>query len=261
MQSKLAPLWMRHCLPLMLAVLICCSGSRSFADDQPTIVKDSIQVMAFTFNVYKKSIDTWSWVPRLVFRVNGPVPSGSQLYAEFSLPDGSPWVKFDCKTEDTQEGHTLKTEGGARDIPEDKGSLQTGTVNFAIKMRNELNGSDTTLFKGRAKVLKAHSNEGGPKVANHFVYYIDQDWNLPIAYVFFSGEKKKPMFNAAFWVRGDADTASFQPHLFHDGKEVGKMFFEGKEVGKAGAKPEIEDVTTHFVADSVPQKAKWARVV
>jgi hypothetical protein len=47
-------------------------------------------------------------------------------------------------------------------------------------MRNELQGSDTTLFTGKMKVAKAHSNEAGPKAAQKFVYFVDHDWNLPI---------------------------------------------------------------------------------
>ena len=72
--------------------------------DQPTIAKDSIQVTAFTLNVYKKNYDNWSWVPKMEYRVNGPIASGSQLYVEFTLPGTGPWVKFDCKTEETQKG-------------------------------------------------------------------------------------------------------------------------------------------------------------
>jgi len=47
----------------------------------------------------------------------------------------------------------------------------------------------------------------------------------------------------------------------YQGRDVGKMFFEGNEVGKAGCEAELENVTTHFVEDSIPQKAKWARVI
>jgi hypothetical protein len=43
----------------------------SASQDQPTIAKDSIQITAFTFNVYKGNYDNWSWVPRMQFRVNG----------------------------------------------------------------------------------------------------------------------------------------------------------------------------------------------
>ena len=52
------------------------------SQDQPTIAKDSIQITAFTFNVYKGNYDVWSWAPAMKFRVNGPIASGSQLYVD-----------------------------------------------------------------------------------------------------------------------------------------------------------------------------------
>ena len=242
--------------------LLLAAGNVAAGQDQPTIAKDSLQVTAFTFNVYRKNYDIWSWVPKMEYRVNGPIASGSQLYAEFTLPGTGPWVKFDCRTEETQKGYWWKTECGGRDIPEDKGSTYTGPVNFAIRLRNELAGTDTTLFTGKMKVMKVHSNETGPKFVNHFVYYVDHDWNLPIAYVFLTPDDlngmKRPILNVAFWVRGEA--VRFEPHLFYQGKEVGKMFFEGQEVGKAGCESDVENNTTQSVDDSVPQKAKWARV-
>ncbi|HEV7858016.1 MAG TPA: hypothetical protein VGO91_05255 [Pyrinomonadaceae bacterium] len=232
-------------------------------EDQPTIAKDSVQVKAFTNNFYHKNFDTWSWFPQIEYRVNGPIASGSQLYVEFTLPGSGPWVKFDCKTEETQAGYWLKTECGARDIPEDKSTTYTGPVNFAIHMRNELAGTDSTLFNGKIKVGKAHSNEQGPKAVNKFVYYVDDDWNLPIGYVFYTADSTRgmdrPVFNLAFWVRGEA--VNFEPHLFYQGKEVGKMFYQGEEVGKASCEAEVENATTHYVDDSVPQKAKWSRVI
>jgi hypothetical protein len=246
---------------LVIIVLLLSPGV-SLAQDQPTIAKDSLQITAFTFNVYKKNYDVWSWVPRMEFRTNGPIASGSQLYVEFTLPGTGPWVKFDCQTNETQAGRWTKTECGGRDIPEDKGSTYTGPVSFAIKMRNELAGSDSTLFNGKMKVGKVHSNEAGPKAVNKFVYFVDHDWNLPIGYVYLTADDLKgwerPNFHVAFWVRGEA--TKFEPHLFYQGKEVGKKFYGGDEVGRASCESDVENNTTHFVDDSIPQKAKWARV-
>src|SRR6185295_5924824 len=73
--------------------------------DQPSLQYDSLQVTAWTNNSYKGNYDVWSWVPRLEFKVNGPIPSGSQLYAEFQQPGGGPWLKFDCDTQETQKGY------------------------------------------------------------------------------------------------------------------------------------------------------------
>jgi hypothetical protein len=70
---------------------------------------------------------------------------------------------------------------------------------------------------------------------------------------------KRPHFNAAFWVRGDP--VGFEPHLFYQGKEVGKIFYGNDEAGRASCQTEVESTTTHFVDDTLPQKAKWSRVV
>jgi hypothetical protein len=241
----------------------CSTVSSAVSDDQPAVAKDSIQVTAFTLDAYRRNYDLWSWVPQIEFSVSGPISSGSQLYAEFNLPGAGPWVKFDCRTEETQKGYSWKTECGGQQIPDDKGSTYTGPVNFAIKMRNELAGTDTTLFTGTAKVEKAPSNLGGPKAAGKFVYYVNHDWNLPIGYVFLTPDDvsgwKKTMLNVAFWTRGEYH-AGFEPHLFYQSKEVGKVYLEGREVGKPTCDPEVENNTTHYVADTVPQKAKWIRV-
>jgi hypothetical protein len=235
------------------------------AQDAPTIAKDSVQLRAFTYSSYKGNYDTFSWVPLITYRVNGPIPSGGQLYVEYTVP-GSPAVKFDCATEQTEAKRWWKTECGGREgVPEEKATTNTGPFTFAIKMRNELAGTDTTLFTGKAKVAKVHSNEiSTGKFANHFVYYVDHDWNMPIGYVYYMPDDLKgwerPILNVAFWVRGEANR--FDPHLFYQGKEVGKMFYDGTEVGKPSCESDVENNTTQFVDEKLaPQKAKWARVV
>ena len=259
---------LKHTARLTCAILLVLTivglhptASTAINQDQPTIAKDSIQITAFTFNVYKGNFDVWSWVPRMQYRVNGPIPSGSQLYVEFSTPTG-PWIKFDCSTDNVEKGYWWKTECGGRDIPEDKALLYTGPVNFTIKMRNELQGTDSTLFTGKMKVAKAHTNEVGPKAVNKWVYYVDHDWNLPIGYVYLTPSDvfgwKMPDFHMAFWVRGEA--GRMEPHLFYQGKEVGKVFSDGTEIGRASCGAVVENMTTHYVDDTLPQKAKWARV-
>ena len=233
------------------------------AQDQPTVAKDSVQIRAFTVNSYKGNYDVWSWVPEMKFRVNGPIPSGSQLYVEFMQPGGTAsWVKFDCPTQETQKGYWWETgECGGRQI-EDKSTTAVGPVSFSIKMRNELAGGDTTLFTGKAKVAKALTNEVGPKAAQKFVYYVDHDWNLPIGYVYYTRDSvygwDYPTFNVAFWVRGEP--GRLEPHIFYKGQEIGKVFIDNIQVGKPSCDAKVEINTTHYVNDSLPQKAKWSRV-
>src|SRR5690349_14460161 len=173
------------------------------SQDQPTIMKDSITLWARKVPVYKGDFDTWAWVPRIQFRVNGPITSGSQLYVEFGMPGNPSWLKLDCPTDQIDKGHWWKTECGGGDIPDAKGVTYTGPVNFTIKMRNELAGSDMTILTGKMKVAKIHSNEVGPHAVNRFIYYVDHDWTLPIGYVFLTPADvdgwNKPDFNAVFW--------------------------------------------------------------
>jgi hypothetical protein len=231
------------------------------ADGGPTIAKDSVQVNALTLDSFKKDFDKWSWVPKIEFRVNGPIPSGSQLYLDFDIP-GTGSVKFDCPTRETTKGHSWNTQCGGRDVPEEKSTQYTGKVSFAIKLRNELNNTDVSLFSGKATLAKVKSSEHGPKAANKFVFYVDDDWNLPIGYLYMTADDVRgwdlPTFHAAFWVRGD--DGDFQPHLFLGAAEVGKITYQGEEVGKASCEADIEKQTSQFVDDSVPQKAKWSRI-
>jgi len=245
-----------------LIVSVTSAEKAALAEDQPTIIKDSVQITASTINQFHGSYDTWSWVPNLAFRVNGPIASGSQLYAEFSLPTG-PWVKFDCKTGEIAADHWWNTECGGRDIPEDKGVTYTGSVSFAIKIRNELVGTNATLFTGKMKVGKAHSNEVGPKAKNKFVFYVDHDWNLPIGYVYLtpadgSAGWKAPNLNVTFWAH--AVTPLFEPHVFYQGKEVGKKFSGSDEVGRPGCSADVENGTTHYIEAKSPQNGHWERV-
>ena len=256
---RMAALQIALALPLVWTVA---GGAMAFADDEPTIVKDSILVNAWTINKYHGNYDNWSWVPKMNFRVNGPISSGSQLYVEFTLPGKGSWVKFDCKTGAIEKDHWWKTECGGRDIPEDKGITSVGPVDFTIGMRNELAGTDSKLFTGKIKVAKAHTNEVGPKAANKWVYYVDEDWALPIGYIFLTRDDgpagmNLPRFNVAFWVRGEDPL--LEPHLFYQGKEVGKKSFQGEEVGKPGCKAELRSETTQSVEEKTPQKAKWER--
>ena len=91
--------------------------SRAMNDDrsntEPTIDKTSLQVTTRRHIAYwgggggRGDETTWSWTPRISFRVNGPIASGSQLTVGFSLPGGKSWVKFDSPTQAIGADHRL----------------------------------------------------------------------------------------------------------------------------------------------------------
>ena len=256
------------CLALTIGLIGFSSGAANLGSrenvapvvtqDQPTIIKDSVVLWAYQIQSYRGDFNTWAWVPRIEFRVNGPIPSGGQLYVEAGMPGTPSWVKFDCDTGQIEKGYWWKTNCGGNTIPEDKGSTYTGPVNFAIKMRNELMGSDSTLFTGKMKVLKIHSNEVGPRAVNRFVFYVDHDWTLPIGYAFVDVERdrKKPVLNVSFWVRGRP--YKIEPYLFYQGKEISRVMLNGMLMGTPGCDFKDETGTMHAVDDD--KKIIWNRV-
>lgn len=224
-RARLTALLVPLALPLVWAV----PASAAPADEVPTIAKDSIRVRFQTGRV-RGGFEKPGWVPALEYRVNGPVASGSTLSAEFTLPGKSPWVSFDCPMEETAAGSSLKLECGGESVSNEKAAEYTGVASFTIKLRNSLAGTNATLFTGKAKVSKTPAPSGGG--ANYHAtaseYYVDDDWRIPIGYLFFqkdNGHMNQSFLHVLFWYRGNP--AEVESHLFYKGKDVAKCRVSG----------------------------------
>ena len=258
---------------LLLPALLGAAGLPALAEEGPTIIKDSIEAQAYTLTSYRTNFDIWSWVPMIEFEVKGPIASGDQLFVEFTRPGGGLWAKVDCETQETAADRTMRTSCGGRDqIPEEKAIITPGILGFAIKLRNPLSESGiTTLFTGKAKVVKSRSNERGPKAVNMFAFYVDYDWTLPIGYLYLgSNDPDRPQLEAQFWFRGDASSgpgeakpafSSIVPHLLYQGKEVGLIFLDGELTyyPTCGGQRDTRQ-TTRDTHEDVPQRGKWTLV-
>jgi hypothetical protein len=200
-------------------------GNTAGAEDQPTIAKDSVRV--FTANI-SGSLDapkdiSLQWKPGISFRVNGPIASGSQLWVEFGYPGRKNWAKFDCKTGEIAQGQWWQVSDCT--ATDKMTTPYVGPVDFSIHLRNELQGTTVTLFTGKAKVAKFI----GPAGPQYPEFYVDDDWRIPIGYVFYehSTGHRATFLNVGFWYRGN--TATLEAHLFYQGKEIAKYFSAGNE--------------------------------
>jgi hypothetical protein len=190
------------------------------------VLKNLVVVDARTVTSYKGDSSTFSWTPVIKFDTNGNTPSGAQFYATVSLQSGAPWVEMDCKWSSSSQKSYYQC--GGPDFPESKGTTATGVFPFVIKMRNELQGTDQTLFTGRVKIEKAPDDTGTPaERAKKSFFYPNMDWALPVGYVFYSPADNH--LYTAFWVRGS--TYKVDPHVF----------YQGKEIGLQGMKPSCND--------------------
>jgi hypothetical protein len=208
------------------------------AQSEPTIDKTSVQVTTqehrTSFTNGKEDQSLWSWTPRIEFRVNGPITSGSQLQVEYTLPGGKSWIKVDCDTGEIGPDQWWKVANPpcGNDLPDEQGVTTLGPVDFKISIRNELQGTSKTLFAGKFSVGKVQVGMKTPEFKNNFDYYVEHDWNLPIGYVYqpdpedYLGEADPAdvLFApvaVSMWFRGDFNAADkITAHLFYKGREV-----------------------------------------
>jgi hypothetical protein len=238
MKIRMSSIW-----ALILLVLTGPAFSNSFLNGSAsaqTINKPSIQINLRTHNSYYRNgvedQETWSWTPWIEYRVIGPLSAGSQLSVEFTLPSGKSWLSFDCPTNETKDGYWWATECGDRSGSlNQQATIETGIVSFKINLKNELEGTNKTLFAGKFKVEKFHVGVVDlPKFKNNFAYYVNYDWNLPIGYLFdydimdfrASGHAPDPnggKLSFVTWFRGS-------PKLMMYGKYVAYLYYQGKLV-------------------------------
>jgi hypothetical protein len=195
------------------------------ADDEPTIDKDSVEVIAAHIS---GSLDApkdkqLQWKPGISFRVNGPIAGGSQLWVQFGYPGRKDWAKYDCSTRETPAVKSLHI---SECLASDKLTTPyVGLVDFSIHLRNELQGTTTTLFAGKAKVGKFV----GPAGPQYPEFYVDEDWRIPIGYVFYQPDSghRATFLNVGFWYRGNPPTV--EAHLFYKGKDLAKSEIAGND--------------------------------
>src|SRR5882672_2049608 len=222
----------------------------------PVLLKYSVQVTAGRLVRYWKAPDAenyWSWLPRVSFLVAGPVMAGTVFTIEFTNPDGSPWYSVDCMSESIAEGRWGVVGTPAITTHIDKRTtLATGVFGFTIKMKNEVMGTNATLYSGKFKVSKFHVGNNLPAFKNQFEYYIDQDWRLPIGYLWLSPQidERSPVLVGTMWFRGESDATTLAAYLFYNGKQIGST----KE-STGGADSDLKLLTSGN--DKEPRWERW----
>jgi hypothetical protein len=210
-----------------------------------SINKASVQFFLQVHKGYKGDPETWSWTPMANFRTNGPFSPGSALSIDYSLP-GKTW-SFGCVPQDAGPSSAWV---GVRDCGQNPGDSEavtyTGPVEFKINLKNELEGKSTMLLAGKFKVEKFHEGVVDlPKFKNNFVYYVNYDWTLPIAYVYdelvYNWEYAHPLSNtympnlsrshlmAAFSFKGtnkDVIYSKYAAYLYYQGQMVAEAIPE-----------------------------------
>lgn len=222
----------------------------------PVVLKYSVQVTAGRLVRYWKAPEAenyWSWLPRVSFLVMGPSIAGTVYTIDFTNPDGSPWYSVDCFSEAIEAGHWGVVGTPAITTHIDKRTtLATGVFGLTIKVKNEVMGTNATLYTGKFKVNKFHVGNNLPAFKNQFEYYVDQDWRLPVGYLWLSPQidQRSPALVATLWFRGESDSTTLAAYLCYNGKQIGST----KE-STGGANSELKLLTSGN--DKDPRWERW----
>jgi hypothetical protein len=108
---------------------------------------------------------------------------------------------------------------------------QAGVFPFEIGLTGR-GQENTVLFRGRAKIGRFHVGNDLPKFKDDFCYYVDQDWRLPLGYLYcptvhvatslemISGLDESDL-HFSCWFAQDEDTLrGLEAHLYCNGHEI-----------------------------------------
>lgn len=209
-------------------ILLSMASLPSLAENDKTkVLKHSITVTNNKFLRYWKNpkakepeYNYWTWSPRITFDVQGPTTAGSQIYVEYYLPNGKLWQSVNCETKELQPLEIQRIIVG--DLDEKKGIVDKGTLKFVIKMKNELEGKNETLYSGTYRVEKFHVGNNLAQFKNQFEFYVDHDWTLPLSYLYFNtlDNKEAPRLNFATWFKGEEDSINLSAYLYYQDKLI-----------------------------------------
>ncbi len=216
-------------LLLVVLLLLTVAGQPARAQDELAVAKDTLTIKADVWEISCGTMDLkQGCVPgnqlrlEIEFQVIGALPSGGQLWVEYAATGKKP-LKFACgsgevfQKPDRLQAHCHReTRAGQEEGIHYKGTVPTGLVPFTIGVRNELMEADTVIYKGKFKL-------GSYKFGTGLEYYVDEDWRLPIGYLYSDYRG----FHIITWYRGRP--GQVRTFLFYQGKEIAKN--EGCGIG------------------------------
>jgi len=172
----------------------------------------------------------WTWTPAIRFRINGPLTSADNIWVEYTLPNGKPFVKVQCDgvSAINAEENLVVNDCGSRQ-EDDQATNLTGLFGFQIKINNELTGTNKTLFNGKFIVRKnLYNPDNLPDRTKQFYYYVDHDWRLPMAYLgIFYGDTSNNLLCEVWLKNRIIDQSKINAYLMHNGKQVAEAWASG----------------------------------
>lgn len=198
---------------------------RAEPDSTPRFLKDSLEIKVKSDSRYWKypnQDDYTSWVPQVSFDLFFDNSVKLRYVAEWFNPDGTPWFSEPLDVGFSSADATVKMSSPySSELFATKATVATGA--YGVKIKNSKTGE--TVFQGKFKVNKIALFPGDARLKNRMLFYVDNDWNLPVGYVGleYSGETSweiDPAPIVYMWFKGNLDSKDFEARLFYDNQEI-----------------------------------------
>lgn len=190
--------------------------------DVPLMLKTTLDIRCDTEGRYWKlpnESNYTSWIPQLKFKVRYTGATKLRLMAEYFTPDGKSWftetlgTNMSNATEKSVEVNSERVSGRF----EGKSTIATGV--FGFKITDSRDGS--VLFQGKFKVGKFKTGPNIPMFKNQYDFFVDQDWNLPVGYVWLNWkDKNAPAPTVSMWIKGETRLDDLEARLFYNGEQI-----------------------------------------
>jgi hypothetical protein len=199
------------------------SAQPATASDTPQLLKTTLDIRCDTENHYWKlpaESNYTSWIPQLKFKVRYAGAAKLRIMAEYFTPDGKSWYTETLGTnmsnlaDKTVDINTERVSGRF----EGKATIATGL--FGVKITDTRDGS--VLFQGKFKVGKFKYGPNIPMFKNQNDFFVDQDWNLPVGYVFldWGRDRNAPPPTVSMWIKGETRLDDLEARLFYNGQQI-----------------------------------------
>jgi len=218
-------------LGLLLVTLYCPAAAQLKYVRRPTptnnavFLKATLDISCETESHYWKTpggpINS-NWIPKVKFYALINATSRARFSVEYFKPDGSPWYAEPMEqvgSPDSGNGWTVLVES-ERASGKHQGKSITAIGIYGIKITNTR--SSETVFQGKFKVGKFKTADTSPAYKNQYNFFVEQDWNLPIGYVWlnYGFSVAAPRVCVSMWFKGGLNDSDLEARLYRNGQEI-----------------------------------------
>lgn len=217
---------------------------RPQATETPVLMRTTLDIRADLSNNYwkvPKESNYTSWIPEVKFKVFYKGNTRLRLQAEYFLPDGKTWYSETLEQGMTDNQNQTVEIYSNRLSDKFNGKATDAIGTYGIKITDTRDNS--VLFQGKFKVNKFKYGPNTPMFKNQHCFYVEQDWNIPIGYVWLDygggGNSNGALPTVSVWVKGENRPGDFEARFFYNGEQIATTDNRGHVRNNESRRPNV----------------------